>query len=79
MQEIATNFGALPAFLTGLDDNNIGDATTKTMIQILTEKKAALELELAAVNVATCRDMSRHRDFSLRRDMSSTFFASSTW
>jgi hypothetical protein len=49
MQEIATNFGALPNFLADLDNNNIGDATTKKMIEILTNQKDALELELAAV------------------------------
>jgi hypothetical protein len=49
MQEIATNFGALPNFLADLDNNNIGDATTKKMIAILTNQKDALELELAAV------------------------------
>ena len=49
MQEIATNFGELPNFLADLDNNNIGDATTKKMIEILTNQKDALELELAAV------------------------------
>ena len=49
MQEIATNFGALPNFLADLDNNNIGDATTKKMIAILTNQKNELELELAAV------------------------------
>ena len=49
MQEIATNFGALPNFLADLDNNDIGEATTKKMIEILTNQKNELELELAAV------------------------------
>ena len=49
MQEIATNFSALPAFLADLDNNDIGDATTRKMIEILTNKKDELELQLAAV------------------------------
>jgi len=49
MQEIALNFGALPGFLTNLDADGIGDATTKKMLAIITNQRQELELELAAV------------------------------
>ena len=49
MQEIATNFGALPDFLAVLDRDDVGEATTKKMLAIMNDKKEALELELAAV------------------------------
>ena len=49
MNEIATNFGAVPAFLTGLDADEIGDATTKRMLDLITNHRQELELELAAV------------------------------
>ena len=49
MQQIALNFGALPQFLADLDRDGIGDATTKKMLDVVTNQRAALELELAAV------------------------------
>ena len=49
MQEIALNFGALLGFLTNLDADGIGDATTKKMLAIVTNQRQELELELAAV------------------------------
>ena len=49
MQEIATNFGEIPAFLDGLIGDDIGDATTTKMHAIITNQRAELELELAAV------------------------------
>ena len=51
MNEIATNFSQLPAFLADLEANDIlvGDATTSKMLDVLTHKKKELELDLAAV------------------------------
>ena len=49
MQELALNFGSLLQFVTDLDRDNIGDATTKKMLTILTNQSKELELELAAV------------------------------
>ena len=48
MQEIATNFSSLPDFLASLDVDGIGEASTKKMIDIVTNKRKELELELAA-------------------------------
>ena len=49
MNEIAINFGAVPDFLASLDADNIGDATTKKMVDLLRNHSPQLELELAAV------------------------------
>lgn len=49
MQELALNFGALPDFLMSLENDGIGDATTKKMLDILTNQRQELELELAVV------------------------------
>ena len=49
MQEIATNFGAMPDLLASLESDDIGDATTKKMVAIITNQRPQLELELAAV------------------------------
>ena len=49
MQERALNFSELPKFLADLDSDGVGDATTKKMIEIMTNNKDELELELAAV------------------------------
>ena len=49
MKQVAENFSQLPAFLNSLDDDDIGDATTKKMLDVLNNNKDALELELAAV------------------------------
>lgn len=49
MREISVNFSQLPDFLQYLEDNDIGDATTKTMRSIVMDEGDALQLELAAV------------------------------
>ena len=49
MKQIALHFGALPQFLADLDRDGIGDATTKKMLAVITNHRASLELELAAV------------------------------
>ena len=49
MKQIALNFGAVPSFLAGLDADDIGDATTKKMVDVVSNQSAQLELELAAV------------------------------
>jgi hypothetical protein len=49
MNEIAWNFGAIPVFLAGLDADDIGDATTRKMLEIITNQRHELELELASV------------------------------
>ena len=49
MNQIGMNFGSVPDFLAGLDADDIGDATTRKMLEVLTNQRAELELELAAV------------------------------
>jgi len=49
MNEIATNFGAIPPFIASLDADGIGDATTQKMLDVVTNRRSTLELELAAV------------------------------
>lgn len=49
MQEIALNFGALPDFLRSLAENDIGDATTSKMQEIIMNNNQELKLQLAAV------------------------------
>eukprot|EP00966_Prymnesium_polylepis_P330431 7386086-Prymnesium_polylepis.1 len=49
MQQIAQNFGAIPDFLNGLADDEIGDATTAKMLDIIKNRRSEFELELAAV------------------------------
>ena len=38
MQQIAQNFSAIPDFLNGLADDDIGDATTAKMLAIVTNR-----------------------------------------
>lgn len=50
-QEVSQNFSQLEPFLGSLAENNIGDATTKTMSELLknTDKARQLKLELAVI------------------------------
>jgi hypothetical protein len=49
MRDIATNFGAVPQFIADLDADEVGDATTEKLLDIITNRRSELELELAAV------------------------------
>jgi hypothetical protein len=57
MKEIALNFGAVPQFLADLEADDIGDATTIKMIEMIRNQRSQLELELATI--MSCENLCR--------------------